>query len=70
MAMTSSKKVRTLLGSVPSKEGGVRGDAEAALDGLLDAFDGDVPTAFTANGEVVVVALAIEMHGKGEVLEA
>ena len=50
------------------KEGGVGGDAEAALDGLLDAFDGDVVSAFAADGEVVVLALAVEMDGEGEVL--
>ena len=50
------------------EEGGVGGDAEAALDGLFDAFDGDVVSAFAADGEVVVLALAVEMDGEGEVL--
>ncbi len=66
--MTSSKKARTLLGSVPSKKVALVRDAEAALDGLLDAFDGDVVAAFAADGEVVVLALAVEVHGEGEVL--
>ena len=50
------------------EECGIGRDAEAALDGLLDAFDSDVPSAFAADGEVVLLALAVEMHGEGEVL--
>ncbi len=68
MAITSSKKCAHAVGIGAVEEGGVGGDAEAALDGLFDAFDGDVVAAFAADGEVVVLALAVEMHGEGEVL--
>jgi len=50
------------------KEGGVGGDAKAAADGLLDAFDSEIPAALAADGEIVLVAPAVEMDGKGEVL--
>ncbi len=55
IAMTSSKKRADVVGIGAVEEGGVGGDAEAALDGFLDAFDGDVVAAFAADGEVVVV---------------
>ncbi len=68
IAITSSKKRADAVGIGAVEEGGVGGDAEAALDGLLDAFDGDVVAAFAADGEVVMLALAVEMDGEGEVL--
>ena len=57
-----------MIGIGAVEECGVGGDAEAALDGFLDAFDGDVVSALAADGEVVVLALAVEMDGEGEVL--
>ena len=68
MPMTSSKKSRTLSRIGAVKERGVGGDAEAALHGFLDAFDGYVVSAFAANGDVVRLALSVEMHGKRQVL--
>ena len=57
-----------MIGIGAVEEGGVRRDAEAALHSFLDAFNGDVPSALAADGEVVVLALAIEVYGEGEVL--
>ena len=56
------------LGVGAVEEGGVGGDAEAALDGFADAFDGDVVAAFAADGEVVVLLLAVHVDAEGEVL--
>ncbi len=50
------------------EEGGVGGDAETALHRFFDAFDGDVVTALAADGEVVMIAVAIEVNREGEVL--
>ena len=46
----------------------VGGHAEAALHGLLDAFNRDVVSAFAADGEIVVLALAVEVNREGQVL--
>jgi hypothetical protein len=59
------KEAADTVGVSAVKEGGVGGDAEAALDGFLDAVDGDVPAAFAADGEVVVIALSVEMDLDG-----
>jgi len=50
------------------EESGVGRNAEAALDGLFDAFDSQIESAFAAYRHIVVLALAIEMHREGEVL--
>src|SRR5271165_1312580 len=50
------------------KQRAVRCDAEAGLDGLANGFDGDLVTAFTADREIVVFALTVEMDGEREVL--
>ena len=47
---------------------GVGGDAEAAVEGFFDAVDGDVVSAFAADGEVVLFALAVEVNGEGQIL--
>ena len=49
------------------EEGGVGGDAEATGDGGFDGANGDIVTAFTADREIVVLAFAIDVHGKAEV---
>ena len=46
---------------------GVGGDAEAALYGFADAFDGEFVAAFLADGEIVVLVLPIHVHRKAEV---
>jgi hypothetical protein len=58
--MTSSKNARTLLGSVPSKKVALVVTRKPRLT--------DVVAAFAADGEVVVLAVAVEMDGEGEVL--
>ena len=49
------------------EERGVGGDAEAAFDGFLNAVGGDVVGAFAADGEVVVVFLAVHVDGEGQI---
>ena len=50
------------------EERGVGGDAEAALQGFFDGVDGDVVSAFAADGEVVLFALAVHVDAEGQVL--
>ena len=50
------------------KEGGVGRDAKTAFDRFLDALDSDVVAALAANGEVMMIALAVQMNGEGKVL--
>ena len=50
------------------EECGVGGDSEAAFDGEADARDCFVVCSFSADGEVVVFALAVHVDGEGEVL--
>ena len=56
------------VGLGPVEECCVRGDAEAALDSLLNARDSDIVGSLAANGKVVVLAQAVEMYAEGEVL--
>ena len=49
------------------EERGIGGDAETALEGFLDARDGEIVAAFTADGEIVMLALAVHVDGEGEV---
>ena len=46
----------------------IGGDAEAALDRFANAVDRDVVAAFAADREIVVLALAIHVHGERQVL--
>ena len=46
------------------EEGGVGGDAEAAFDGFLDAVDSHIISAIAADGEIVVVFLAVHVDTK------
>ncbi len=57
---------RVRVGSI--EERGVGGDAEARGDCGLDAVERDVVSAFAADGEVVVLALAVEVNGERQVL--
>jgi len=41
------------------EKSGIGGDAEAALDGFADAFDGLIVTAFAADGKIVMIALTV-----------
>src|SRR5664280_897699 len=50
------------------EERGIRGYAEAALQGFLHAVNGDVESAFAADGKVVVLALAVHVHRERQVL--
>src|SRR5437588_1935214 len=54
------------IGSV--KKSRVRGHAETAAESFFDGVDGDVVSAFTADGEVVLFALAVEVDRKSQVL--
>ena len=63
----SSKKARTDFRVGAVEQRGVGGDAEAAAQGFFDRIDGNVVAAFAADGEVVLFALAIEVHAEGEV---
>ena len=47
---------------------GVRGYAEAASQRFFDAVDRLVISAFEANGKIVVLALAVHVNGKGQIL--
>ncbi len=38
------------------------------FDGFLDAFHRDVVSAFAADGEIVVLALAVQVDGEGQIL--
>ena len=62
------KESANVVGIGAIEECGVGGDTESALDGFLDAFDGDVVSTFAADREVVMFAIAVEMDGEGEVL--
>ncbi len=46
------------------EERGVGGDAEAALDGLANAVDGDVVAALAADREIVMLALAVQVDAE------
>ncbi len=50
------------------EEGGVSGDAEAAGQGFFDGIDRDVVSAFAADCQIVLFALAVEVHAEGQVL--
>ena len=49
------------------KEGGVGGDAEAAGDGLLNAFEGGFVGAIAADGGVVFGFEPVHVHAEGEI---
>src|SRR5271166_5455379 len=49
------------------EESGVGGDAEASGYRSLDALERDVVSAFAADGEVVVLALAVEVDGERQI---
>ena len=49
------------------EEGGVGGDAEAALLGGLDRVDRDVPDAVAADGIVVILFESVDVDREGEV---
>ena len=50
------------------EERGVGCDAEAALQGFFHGVDGDVVSALTAYGEVMLFALAVEVNAERQVL--
>ncbi len=54
------------IGSVEKR--GVGGDAKAGGDGCFDSIERDIVSAFAADGEVVVLALAVEVDGEREIL--
>ena len=56
------------LGVDAVEEGGVGGDAEAALHRFPDASTRDLVAAFLADREIVMLLLAIHVDGEGEVL--
>ncbi len=66
--MTSSKKPRTLLGSVPSKKVALVVTRKPRLTASLMPFDSEIIAAFAANRKVVMFALTVQMHREGEVL--
>jgi len=68
MPITSSKNARTRHGVCTVEEVALVVTREAAPDGLLNGLDGDIVAALTADGEVMMLALAVEMHREGEVL--
>ncbi len=49
------------------EERGVSGDAEAAAEGFFDGVDGDVVSTFAADSEIMLFALAVEVHAEGQV---
>src|SRR6202035_4030185 len=53
------------IGSV--EERGVGGDAEAATESFFDGIEGDIVTAFAADGEVMLFALAVEVNTEGQI---
>ena len=55
------------LGRLVLEQGAVDGDAEALAEGGLDGVDGLVENSVAADGGVVLVAQAIEMHGQGQI---
>ena len=64
----SSKKARTDFGIGAVEQRGVGGDAEAAAQRFFDRIDRDVVSAFAADGEVVLFALAVEVNAEGQIL--
>src|ERR1019366_5023179 len=44
------------------KEGGIGGDAEAALDGLFDALDSDVVSTLAAHREIMVLTISVQVY--------
>jgi hypothetical protein len=49
------------------EESGIGGDTEAAFDRFADCFGGDVVGAFTADGKIVVIFLAVHVDAEGEI---
>ena len=66
-SIISSKKARTLFGFGAIEQSCIGGQAEAALDGLFDAFGCLVVGAFAADGEVVMLALAVHVNDEREI---
>src|SRR4051794_32782201 len=60
----SANRVR--IGAVEKSR--IGGDAEAALQSFLNAFDRKVVSAFAADREVVVLALAVNVNRERQVL--
>ena len=50
------------------EQSSVGGDAEAALERQANAFDGFVVGAFAADRKIVVLALAVHVHGERKIL--
>ena len=67
-SIISSKNVAHAVGVGAVEQRGVGRHAEAALHRFPDAFDRDVVAAFAADGEIVVLALAVHVDGEGQVL--
>ena len=56
------------LGIGAVEQRGVGGHAEAALQRFADAVDRDLVAAFAADGEIVVLLLAVQVDAEGQVL--
>ena len=67
-SIISVKKARTDLESTPSKTVVLVVTRKPRCDGLADRGVGDLVAAFLADGEVVVLLLAVHVDGEGEVL--
>ena len=61
----SSKKARTDLGSAPSNSVVFVVTRKPRLQGFFDGIDGDVVSAFAADCQVMLFALAVEVHAEG-----
>ena len=69
-SIISSKNARTLIGIGAVEQRGVGGNTESAAEGFAHAVEGDVVSAFAADGEVVLLALAVHVDGEGQILAA
>ena len=67
-SIISSKKARTDLGFAPSNSVVLVVTRKPRLQGFFDGIDGDVVSAFAADGEVVLFALAVEVDGERQIL--
>ncbi len=63
----SSKKARTLLGSAPSKSVVLVVTRKPRLTASRMPSSGDVEAAFAADGEIVVILLAVHVDAEGEI---